>query len=84
MGKCSLEVPRKSYSLPHRYKPPLGRLSQHNEPIRAAPLSPSEFRQRFSLMHQWFSEFTDEQRNRVLSELLVSGQSYPILKLFSF
>ena len=76
---CWNELPRKSYSLPHRYKPhimggwrglgSIGRDCTMSPSV--SPPSPSEFKQQFTLMRQWFNNFTDEQKNRVLSELLV-------------
>ncbi|XP_071521481.1 uncharacterized protein [Panulirus ornatus] len=72
---CWNELPRKSYSLPHRYKTHLmggwrglGRDCSNSPSI--SPISPSEFKQQFTLMRQWFNNFTDEQKNRVLAELL--------------
>ncbi|KAK8728585.1 hypothetical protein OTU49_009030, partial [Cherax quadricarinatus] len=72
---CWDELPRKSYSLPHRYKThlmggwrSLGRDCSNSPSI--PPISPSEFKQQFTLMRQWFNSFTDEQKNRVLAELL--------------
>ncbi|KAK3858471.1 hypothetical protein Pcinc_035335 [Petrolisthes cinctipes] len=69
------ELPRKSYSLPHRYKAHImggwrGTSRTYSENPSKPTISPSEFKQQFTLMRQWFNSFTDEQKNRVLSELL--------------
>ncbi|MCL4136217.1 UNVERIFIED_CONTAM: hypothetical protein GTU68_051891, partial [Idotea baltica] len=70
---------KKAYSLPHRYKPPStfgcwrmrnGDESSEKRVIFPASLSPDQFKQRFSLMREWFNEFSDDQRNRVLVDLL--------------
>lgn len=64
--------PRKSYSLPHRYKPQgvSGWRGSTTPPNPAPTISPVEFKHQFTKMRQWFNTFTDEQKNRVLEELL--------------
>ncbi|KAB7504433.1 F-box/WD repeat-containing protein 7, partial [Armadillidium nasatum] len=70
---------KKAYSLPHHYKPSpcfgSWRVKKQEESDQkhvylSSPLTPQQFKQRFSLMKEWFNEFTDEQRNRVLVDLL--------------
>ncbi|XP_050709264.1 beta-TrCP-like [Eriocheir sinensis] len=72
---CWSELPRKSYSLPHRYKAHIiggwrGLPREYADRPPAPQVSPSEFKHHFTLMRQWFNRFTDEQKNRVLAELL--------------
>ncbi|CAL4125462.1 unnamed protein product, partial [Meganyctiphanes norvegica] len=65
-------APRKSYSLPHRYKPQgvSGWRGGTTPPNPNPTISPIEFKHQFTKMRQWFNTFTDEQKNRVLAELL--------------
>ncbi|MPC17530.1 F-box/WD repeat-containing protein 7 [Portunus trituberculatus] len=71
---CWGEQPRKSYSLPHRYKAQITgacrALPQDYSAFTTAVVKPSEFKQQFMSMRQWFNRFSDEQKNMVLAELL--------------
>lgn len=84
---------KKAYSLPHHYKPPpnlyswqtesdQGDSEQRQHYLLPSSLSPQQFRQRFFLMREWFNEFSDEQRNRVLVDLLVSCVTFLSLSRF--
>ena len=78
---CWGEQPRKSYSLPHRYKA-CRALPQDNVALAEPAVKPSEFKQQFMSMRQWFNRFSDEQKNMVLAELLVSKEFVFLLLSF--
>ncbi|XP_064483406.1 F-box/WD repeat-containing protein 7-like isoform X1 [Ornithodoros turicata] len=71
------QVSRKCHSLPRNYKPRLHECKQSSgesqcqqEKISQA-IGPADFKTRLDLMKEWFSDFTDEQKNTVIKALLL-------------
>ncbi|KAM7293630.1 hypothetical protein ISCGN_023238 [Ixodes scapularis] len=79
-----VEAPRKCHSLPRNFKhrpyQRKGSVKQTTAPVLRRQSSdvvgPADFKSRLDVMKEWFSDFTDEQKNAVLKALLAQcGQS---------